>query len=333
MKVLVVEDDKISRKTLSLYARNTGYEPIAAADGKEALKLWHEHRPRIILTDWNMPVMDGLELISRVRASEGDEYTYIIMITSRDDSTDLIRGFESGVDDYLTKPVDKSELLVRLKASERIFSLQSKDTVIFAMAKLAETRDPETGLHLERIQSYCRIVSEFLLRNSMYQDIVNRRFIDDIYSTSPLHDIGKVGIPDHILLKPGRLDEEEFEIMKTHTTIGYDTLKSTIQQNPKANYLRMSADIARYHHEKWNGSGYPDGLAGEDIPLASRILAVADVYDALASKRVYKDAFSHEKTRAIIRDGKGSHFDPTLVDVFLECEDEFIETLERFREV
>lgn len=332
MQVLIAEDDKISRKTLALYIKKLGYEPLTAADGKEALQLWLENRPRIILTDWNMPGIDGVELCSMVREAEMDEYTYVIMITSRDESDDLIHGFESGVDDYLTKPVNKAELAVRLKSSERIFSLQSKDTVIFAMAKLAETRDPETGLHLERIQSYCKLISEFLLKNSIYPEKVSRRFIDDIYATSPLHDIGKVGIPDHILLKPGRLDEQEFEIMKTHTTIGYDTLRSTIDQNPKANFLKMSAEIAKNHHEKWDGSGYPDGLKGQDIPLAARILAVADVYDALASKRVYKDAFSHEKTRAIIIEGKGSHFDPVLVDVFLDCQADFASVLEKFRE-
>ncbi len=332
MQVLIAEDDKISRKTLALYIKKLGYDPLTAADGEEALHLWMENRPRIILTDWNMPGMDGVELCSKVREAEMDEYTYIIMITSRDESDDLIHGFESGVDDYLTKPVNKAELAVRLKSSERIFSLQSKDTVIFAMAKLAETRDPETGLHLERIQSYCKVISEFLLKKSIYPEALTRRFIDDIYATSPLHDIGKVGIPDHILLKPGRLDEQEFEIMKTHTTIGYDTLRSTIAQHPKANFLKMSAEIAKNHHEKWDGSGYPAGLKNEAIPLAARILAVADVYDALASKRVYKDAFSHEKTRAIISEGKGSHFDPVLVDVFLDCQDDFARILEKFRE-
>ncbi len=332
MQILIVEDEKISLKTLTLYARSLGYEALAAANGQEAWALWQEHRPQIILTDWNMPVMDGITLCNRVRQAEADDYTYIIMITSRNETADLIQGFESGVDDYLTKPVNKSELAVRLKASERIFSLQSKDTVIFAMAKLAETRDPETGLHLERIQSYCRVLAQKLLERGMYADRINRRFIDDIFATSPLHDIGKVGIPDHILLKPGRLDDDEFNIMKTHTLIGYDTLKSTIEKNPKANFLQMSVQIARSHHEKWDGSGYPDKLSGETIPLAARITAVADVYDALASKRVYKTAFTHEKTKAIISDGRGQHFDPALVDVFFACEDEFAQILEKFKE-
>lgn len=332
MQILIAEDDKISRKTLAIYVRKMGYDPLLAEDGRQAFELWQNHRPRIILTDWSMPDMDGIELSSRIRRNEKDEYTYIIMVSSRDYAEDLIQGFEAGVDDYLTKPVNRAELAVRLKASERIFSLQSKDTVIFAMAKLAETRDPETGQHLERIQGYCRIIAEYLLKHSIYPDQVNRRFIEDIYSTSPLHDIGKVGIPDHILLKPDRLSDKEFQIIKEHTLIGYNTLKSTIARNPRADFLRMSAEIARSHHEKWDGSGYPDGLSGLDIPLSARILAVADVYDALASKRIYKEAFSHEKTRSIIVQGKGAHFDPTLVEVFQDCDEQFAQVLDIFKE-
>jgi len=332
MLVLIAEDETISRKTLAMFCRKIGYDTILAADGREAYDLWLEHRPRIVVTDWNMPVLDGLALSKKIRESAMDDYTYIIMVTSRDESTDLVEGFHAGIDDYLTKPVNKAELEVRLRSSERILTLQDKDTVIFSLAKLAETRDPETGLHLERMQSYCRVLSEKLLANKLYPDTVNRRFVEDIFSTSPLHDIGKVGIPDNILQKPGRLTEEEFTIMKTHTLIGCHTLQSSIEQNPRANYLKMSAQIARSHHEKWDGNGYPDGLSGEAIPLSARILAVADVYDALASKRVYKEAFSHEKTRSIILQGKGTHFDPQLIDTFLECEDDFIRILEKFQE-
>jgi len=332
MLVLIAEDETISRKTLAMFCRKIGYDTILAANGREAYDLWLEHRPRIVVTDWNMPVMDGLALSKKIRESAMDDYTYIIMVTSRDESTDLVEGFHAGVDDYLTKPVNKAELEVRLRSCERILTLQDKETVIFSLAKLAETRDPETGLHLERMQSYCRVISEKLLENKLYPETVNRRFVEDIYSTSPLHDIGKVGIPDHILQKPGRLTEDEFTIMKTHTLIGCHTLQSSIEKNPRANYLKMSAQIARSHHEKWDGSGYPDGLSKEAIPLSARILAIADVYDALASKRVYKEAFSHEKTRSIILGGKDTHFDPQLVDVFLECEDEFIQILNRFRE-
>ncbi|MFO7767258.1 MAG: response regulator [Pelovirga sp.] len=332
MLVLIAEDETISRKTLAMFCRKIGYDTLLAADGREAFDLWLEHRPRIVITDWNMPVMDGLALSNKIRESAMDDYTYIIMVTSRDESADLLEGFRGGVDDYLTKPVNKAELEVRLRSSERILTLEDKDTVIFSLAKLAETRDPETGQHLERMQNYCRIMAEKLLKNRLYPEIVNPRFVEDIFSTSPLHDIGKVGIPDHILQKPGRLTEEEFVIMKTHALIGHQTLQSTSEKNPRANYLKMSAQIARSHHERWDGNGYPDGLSGSDIPLSARILAVADVYDALASKRVYKEAFSHEKTRSIIIEGKGSHFDPQLIEVFLECENEFFRILEQYKE-
>ncbi|TVR00105.1 MAG: response regulator [Desulfovibrionales bacterium] len=330
MKVLIVDDEKLSRKTLGFFLERLGHEVLLAENGEQGFQIWQEISPRIVLTDWNMPVMDGSELCRRIRATEGDDYTYLIMITSRTDSNDLVAGFEAGVDDYLTKPVRKDELAVRLKAGERIFSLQDKDMVIFALAKLAETRDSETGFHLERIQGYSRLLAEALDREVFPE--VNRQFIDTIHATSPLHDVGKVGIPDRILLKPDRLNDEEFAIIKTHTTIGFETLRSAIQKNPKAVYLRMSADIARSHHERWDGSGYPDGLQGEAIPLAARILAVADVYDALISKRVYKEAFTHEATRSLILEGRGSHFDPRIVDTFLEVEDRILAVARKFQE-
>ncbi|WP_045222216.1 HD-GYP domain-containing protein [Desulfonatronum thioautotrophicum] len=330
MKVLIVDDEKLSRKTLGFFLEKLGHEVLLAENGKQGFQLWQELSPRIVLTDWNMPVMDGAELCRRIRAAEGDDYTYLIMITARTDSNDLVAGFEAGVDDYLTKPVRKDELAVRLKAGERIFSLQDKDMVIFALAKLAETRDSETGFHLERIQGYSRLLAEALDRDVFPE--VNRQFIETIHATSPLHDVGKVGIPDRILLKPDRLNDEEFAIIKTHTTIGFETLQSAIQKNPKAVYLRMSAEIARSHHERWDGSGYPDGLQGEAIPLAARILAVADVYDALISKRVYKEAFTHEATRSLILEGRGSHFDPRIVDTFLRVEDSVLAVARKYQE-
>lgn len=321
MKVLIVDDEPISRKTMCMYLEKFGYEALQAENGVQAFETWNTQSPRIVLTDWNMPSMNGLELCKRIRSSERDDYTYLIMVTARDESKDLISGFEAGVDDYMTKPVNRNELFVRLQASLRIFDLQDKDTVIFALAKLAETRDPETGGHLERIQLYCRLLAERLALTEQFPEI-NRTFIETLFSTSPLHDVGKVGIPDHILLKPGRLSAEEFEVMKTHTTIGHATLYSASQKKPRAEYLRMSAEIARSHHEKWDGSGYPDGIQGESIPLSARIVAVADVYDALISKRVYKPAFSHEQALAIIVEERGSHFDPRIVDAFVKIESE-----------
>ncbi len=331
MKVLVVDDEKLSRRTLSFYMQKLGYQVFQAENGQEALQCWRNESPHIVLTDWNMPEMDGVELCRSIRREDSD-YTYLIIITSREETTDLVKGFEAGADDYLTKPVLKDELVVRIKAAERIFSLRDKEMVIFSLAKLAETRDPETGYHLERIQKYSRILAEALTRFPEKYPEVNRPFIENIYATSPLHDIGKVGIPDRILLKPAQLTADEFNIMKTHTTIGYETLQSAYRKNPHAAYLRMSAEIARGHHEHWDGSGYPDGASGTAIPLSARIVAVADVYDALISKRIYKEAFKHEATRDIIVEGRGSHFDPCLVDAFLGVEQDFLEIARAFRE-
>jgi putative two-component system response regulator len=196
------------------------------------------------------------------------------------------------------------------------------------MACLAEARDNDTGKHLDRIRFYSKILATDLAKETGLPELTTA-FIDNIYLTSPLHDIGKIGIPDFVLLKPGRLDNHEFEIMKKHTTIGYNTLITAIGKYPNAEYLKMSAQIALSHHEKYNGTGYPDGLKGEEIPLCARIVALADVYDALVSKRVYKSAMPHETARSIIIEERGSHFDPIVVDAFLRCEKEFIKILEQ----
>ena len=194
----------------------------------------------------------------------------------------------------------------------------SQVATIHALVKSAESRDDDTGAHIERTASYCRLIAEKLLEAGLYRDIVDEAFVENIEMASPLHDIGKVGIQDAILLKPGRLTSEEFEIMKTHVTIGYETLASVEALYPGNDFLNLGMEIARYHQEKWDGSGYMTGLAYEDIPLSARIMALSDVYDALRSKRVYKEAFSHEKSVGIIAEGRGIHFDPVLVDVFLE---------------
>ena len=200
---------------------------------------------------------------------------------------------------------------------------EARDAIILALAKLAEHRDPETGAHLERVQIYCRMLSETLARTPPYSAVIDRVFIESIERSSPLHDIGKVGIRDHILLKPGRLTPEEFEIMKTHATIGGDTIRTLLARRKPQGFLAMGMEVAYAHHEKFDGSGYPRGLAGEDIPLCARILAVADVYDALTSQRVYKPAMPHEQAAGIIREGSGAHFDPALVAAFFERESEF----------
>jgi putative two-component system response regulator len=331
MKVLIVDDDITSLKKLEYLVQALGYETILATNGEEAWTLWQKERPRMIITDWMMPKMDGTELCRKIRLAEGSQYTYIIIVTSKTNTDDIVAGLDSGADNYISKPYTKEELSVKIQSGQRIVDLESRDMVIFAISKLVESKDLETGYHLERIRYYSKIIAEYLYSKGHYPEEVNRLFIDNIFLTSPLHDIGKIGIPDHILLKPDRLDNEEFEIMKTHTLIGYETLMATAVQDAKADYLQMSASIALSHHEKYDGTGYPHGLKGQEIPVCARIVALADVYDALVSKRVYKSAFSTDTAKAIILKGNGTHFDPLVVEAFLACEDKFNEIYHKYQ--
>jgi putative two-component system response regulator len=194
----------------------------------------------------------------------------------------------------------------------------SQIATIHALVKAAEARDDDTGAHIERTSDYCRLLAEKLLEAGLYKNIVDGDYAETISKASPLHDIGKIGIPDAILLKPGRLTTDEFIIMKTHVVIGYENLASVENAYPENAFIKMGTEIARYHHEKWDGSGYMAGLKGEEIPLSARIMALSDVYDALRSKRVYKESFSHERSIGIITEGRGNHFDPNLTDIFLK---------------
>jgi putative two-component system response regulator len=203
-------------------------------------------------------------------------------------------------------------------------ALESRDVLLFALAKLTESRDNDTGMHLDRMREYCAILAREMSTWDQYREELDGEYIQLLYLTSPLHDIGKVGIPDAILQKPGRLTPEEFEIMKTHTTIGGETLQAVTAAHPEARYLAMARDIAFTHHERWDGTGYPFGLRGREIPLCGRLTALADVYDALTSDRVYKKKMSHEEAREIIIDGSGSHFDPDVVEAFIRRESDFV---------
>lgn len=322
--ILLVDDDPICLDMLEGVLRELGYDVETATDGKTAFELIRRGDFRIVLSDWMMPGMSGIELCNLVRLRQLSGYVYFILLTSLDRRENLVTGFQAGADDFIMKPFDPDELRVRLSVAERIVSLESRDLIIFSLAKLAESRDPETGAHLERMREYCRVLAEDLSQTAKYQNIIDADYVRTIYLTSPLHDIGKVGIPDNVLLKPGRLTPDEFEIMKQHSVIGSETLDATVHAQPSAEYLRFARDIAWSHHEKFSGSGYPRGLSGTDIPLCGRIVAVADVYDALTTKRVYKEAFSHERARSIITDGRGTDFDPDIVDAFLRCENQFI---------
>lgn len=318
VKILVVDDDVLCSELLQEALHAMGVDEVEtesnAADAYE--RICNENF-RIVISDWQMPGMTGLELCHRIRSRQLGEYVYFILLTSLNRGQHLCQGLEAGADDFLSKPFDPCELQVRLNVANRVVALENRNLIVYSLAKLAESRDAETGAHLERMREYSRELAIQLADSETFTSEINSDFIRAIFLTSPLHDIGKVGIPDSILLKPGKLTGDEFEVMKQHTTIGSQTLEAVCSVCPSADYLRFACDIAASHHEKFDGSGYPKGLRGDAIPLCARIVAVADVYDALTTKRVYKDAFSHEVAKQIIIDGCGTHFDPRIVEAFL----------------
>jgi len=332
MEVLIVDDNNIALDLLNYTLSSHGYEVLSARDGLQAMQVLQQRDVQIVITDWVMPVMSGVELCRQVRDYGFPRYIYTILLTSRSDTADTVEGLAAGADDFISKPFRPLELVARVRAGERIIGLETRDLTIFALAKLAESRDPETGAHLERVRNYSRILAHQLASLPKYKHEVNAEFVRLIYLTSPLHDIGKVAIPDGVLLKRDKLTAEEFEIMKAHTFHGAKTLEAALQMYPNASYLRMARDIALAHHEKYDGSGYPASLTRDQIPLAARIVALADVYDALTSKRLYKDAIEHQQARGIILEGSGSHFDPDVVDAFLACESMFLEIRRRYHE-
>ncbi|HRK34896.1 MAG TPA: two-component system response regulator [Candidatus Hydrogenedentes bacterium] len=352
--VLVVDD---MPENLELYRRlltPKGYTVFEANGGPEALKLVAENPPDVILLDLMMPVMDGFEVCERLKRNLATRHIPIVIVTGVADHDANIRALEAGVDDFLTRPIDPVLLEARLHSSVKSKAMQDQilryqkrlesdkqileervrertaqveriqQVTVFGLARLAESRDPETGEHLERMRRYVRELAIELATWEKYDKIIDSGFVETLYYSSPLHDIGKVGIPDAILLKPGKLSNEEFDIMKTHALIGGDTLRAADEEAGGNSFLAMGRDIAYSHHEKWDGSGYPYGLLGPDIPLAARIVALGDAYDAMTTKRPYKEPFSHEKTRQIILEGAGRHFDPEVVEAFLKREQKFI---------
>jgi putative two-component system response regulator len=324
MKILIADDNPIALDLLEHTLARGGYEVVAADNGHAALDILREGNCQMVITDWEMPGMTGLELCRQIRGSSFMNYIYVILLTARREISDTIEGMSAGADDFIVKPFQPSELTLRVRAGERLLGLETRDLLIFALARLAESRDNDTGAHLERVRTYSRIIAEHLSKQPKFHGVVNADFVRLIYLTSPLHDIGKVAIPDSVLLKPGPLTEGEFEVMKAHTTKGAATLEAALREYPTARYLRMARDIAASHHEWYDGTGYPAGLPGEKIPLCGRIVALADVYDALTSRRIYKDAYSHEHAKAIVVEARGTHFDPDVVDAFLAHEEKFI---------
>ncbi len=332
MRALIVDDDPLSLELLQDVLQEMGYEVERAANGKEALDKLRRDSIHLVITDWEMPEMNGPELCRSIRNEDFDGYVFIIMLTSREGGQQRIDGIHAGADAFLLKPLNSQELLVSLKTAERILGLETRDLAMFALAKLSESRDPETGAHIERVQSFARLLAQYLSTTERYSDVIDTNFVRLIFQTTPLHDIGKVAIPDSVLLKPGKLTDAEMRIMRTHAGIGAQTLDASLQRFPNVQFLQMARDIAMAHHERWDGKGYPNHLAGQDIPLAARIVALADVYDALTSRRVYREALSHAQAKTLIVNERGTQFDPDVVEAFLRTEVSFIAIKERFRD-
>ena len=344
--VMVVDDTPTNLKLLMLLLQNNGYHVSTYTRGADALAAAEEAPPDVILLDVSMPEMDGYEVCRHLKASDELRHIPVLFISAHSEADEKVKAFEAGGVDYITKPFHVAEVKARVgthltlaqlrlqlqrqnndlermvaEKVEEVYSAQL--STIVALARLAEHRDNDTGRHLERVQRYARMLAEELQHQSGWDQQIDTDFILNLYHAAPLHDIGKVSIPDRILLKPGKLDREEFEVMKTHAAVGAETLQSVYQEYRNNEFLSLGLAITRSHHERWDGGGYPDGLAGDAIPAAARIMAVADVYDALRSKRVYKPAFSHDDAMQIIREGAGSQFDATVVSALGAIETEF----------
>ncbi len=324
------------------------YVVQAATNGIMALKIIEKRKPDLILLDIMMPDMDGYEVCRKIKTQLDTNDIPIIFLTAKSETQDEAKGLTLGAVDYIVKPVRPEILQTRVKThldlktakdalnrqneilEEKVIQRtqqmeELQDVVMVAMGSLAEARDPETGNHIRRTQWYVHLLASHLKSHPKFRHFLTPENITFLYKSAPLHDIGKVAIPDHILLKPGKLTADEFEQMKTHTTIGGHAIASASAKINKAeNFLAIGQEIAYTHHEKWDGSGYPKGLRGEAIPISGRLMALADVYDALISKRCYKEGFSHEKAVSIIQKGRATHFDPDITDAFLSINDRFL---------
>jgi len=360
--ILVVDDNALNIETICRRLQRDGFETHQASGGAEAFRILETSVVDLILLDVMMPEIDGYQVLEKIKNSEKWQHIPVVMVSALEEDESVVRCLEAGADDYLVKPINSTLLKARVnnclnkkrlhdrekqyrddlesynyklkqKVAEQVQQISSAQmAMIFATSKLAESKDPETGAHLERLRIFCKILCEYMALEERYKPVMSPEYIECIYAASSLHDIGKVGIPDNILLKQGKLNDREWEIMRSHTLIGANTLRAVLEKHPDNAFIRIGIEIAESHHEKWDGSGYPYGLKGDEIPLSARILALADVYDALTSVRCYKDAFSHEQSRQIIVDGSGIHFDPKVVEAFLNCEDQFIKVKKEVRD-
>ena len=352
--VLIVDDTPDVLSLISQLLQDT-YRIKVANNGRTGLQLaCATPAPDLVLLDVNMPDLDGLQVCRELKAHPSARLIPVIFLSGKAGLDDEEAGLALGAADYISKPVSPAILRARVathialkqrnewlrdqaallehEVDQRTRELAAaQDATILAMSMLAETRDMDTGNHIRRTQNYVKVLAEKLLSHPKFQAQLTPREIDQIYKSAPLHDIGKVGIPDRILLKPGKLDPDEYAVMKTHTTIGFEAIVLAEKiLGAAVPHLRMAKEIVLSHQEWWDGTGYPQGLAAESIPVSARLMAIADVYDALISTRVYKEGLSHDRAVQIIFQGRGTHFDPDMVDAFIEIQDEFAVIAERF---
>ena len=356
-KTILIVDDEPTNLFLLTSLLRPQYLVRAANSGESALRAAaSEPRPDLVLLDVMMPTMDGYAVLARLRENPATRDIPVVFLTALAEAEDEERGLQLGATDYITKPIKPSVVQARVRT--QLEAKQARDWLkdqnaaleaevarrmvendltqivsIRALAHLAETRDPETGGHILRTQGYVQQLAIGLRQHSRFAATMTERYIDLLARSAPLHDIGKVGIPDHILLKPGKLTADEWAIMQTHAKLGSDAIEQAERDiEMPLEFLSVAKEIARWHHEKWDGSGYPDALAGDAIPVAARLMALADVFDALISQRVYKPPMPFDQARDIIATGRGRHFDPDVCDAFLAGFDDFVAIAGRHRD-
>ncbi|MDR1014427.1 MAG: response regulator [Coriobacteriales bacterium] len=353
-KVILV-DDNLSNLSIGKNILRTSYEVYPVPSAHKLFECLGRFTPDLILLDIEMPEIDGYEAIRRLKGVQEHADIPVIFLTVRRDEESELKGLALGAADYVHKPFSAPLLLKRIEThllfaaqkrslrqhnenlqglvAEKTRQVLEMENAIFdTVAEMVEFRDDVTGGHVSRTQEYLRILIDRLIEEQIYQEEVSRWNLDFLVSSAQLHDVGKIAISDAILGKPGKLDKEEFEVMKTHVLIGVKAIERMEQNTAGHDFLRHAKAIAGTHHEKWDGTGYPYGLRGEEIPLEGRLMAIADVYDALISTRPYKKALSTEEAERIIEEGRGTHFDPVLVDLFRLVADRFADTVQRYRE-
>lgn len=332
MKHILLVDNQLESLEFANKLLHNYYKVSLITSSKEALEFCEKYIPDLILLEISMPQMNGFEVINKLKENPRTAKIPVIFLSETSYPEIEAQGFEYGAVDFITKPFAKISMLHRIDTHLQLSAYQLQlesmvkeleDSIITNFSQLIECRDNETGGHVERTKRYVEILAHELMKRGKFPNILSESFVENLARSAPLHDIGKIGVSDLILMKPDSLTQEEIERMKTHTTIGAEVLEKIMKSTPSRHYLEIGKEIAESHHERFDGKGYPYGLKGEEIPLSGRIMAVADVYDALVSDRVYRKGMSQEEACEIILNGRGVQFDPEVIDAFIEVKDVF----------